>query len=52
MGGWVGARAGVNAVEKRKSPPCREWNPGPPDRSISPYKLKYPASKLNMDRKK
>jgi hypothetical protein len=30
IGGWVGPRAGLDAVEKRKNFPCRESNPGRP----------------------
>jgi hypothetical protein len=29
MGEWVGTRAGLDTVEKRKILPCREQNQGP-----------------------
>jgi hypothetical protein len=36
VGGWVGHRAGLNAVVKRKIPnPCRELNPDCPARSLA-----------------
>jgi hypothetical protein len=48
IGGWVGPRAGVDAVMKRKVPsPRRESNPPNPDRpdcNQSLYRLSYPAS--------
>jgi hypothetical protein len=34
---WVGRRAGLDAVEKRKILHCRESNPGRPARSTSLY---------------
>jgi hypothetical protein len=35
IGGWVGPRAGLDAVVKRKIPsPCGEWNPGRSARSL------------------
>jgi len=35
IGGWVGLRAGLDAVEKRKNPyPCREQEPGRRARSL------------------
>jgi hypothetical protein len=38
MGGWVGPRAGMDAVVKRKIPsPRRESNPDRPARSQSVY---------------
>jgi hypothetical protein len=43
--GWVGPRAGLDAVEKRKIfCPFRESNPGRPACSLSLYRLDYPAS--------
>jgi hypothetical protein len=35
IGGWVGPRAGLDAVEKKKSCPCRESITGRPARSPS-----------------
>jgi hypothetical protein len=32
IGGWVGPTAGLDAMEKIKSYPCRESNPGRPAR--------------------
>jgi hypothetical protein len=51
IGGWVGPRAGLNGVEKRKYCPCREFNPGRPARCPSLYGLNYPNSspELNFD---
>jgi hypothetical protein len=44
----VGPRAGLDAVEKRKtSRPCRESNPGSPARNPSLYLLSYPGSHVN-----
>jgi hypothetical protein len=40
----VGLRHGLDAVEKRKSCPCRESNPGRPTCSPSLYRLRYPDS--------
>jgi hypothetical protein len=41
IGGWVGSRAGLGAVVKRKIPsPCRESNPW----SSSAMPLRYPGS--------
>jgi hypothetical protein len=38
IGGWVGPRAGLDAVEKRRiSCPCRESNPGSQARNPSLY---------------
>jgi hypothetical protein len=43
--GWVGPRAGLDAVEKRKiSRPSRESNPGRSTRSPLLYRLSYPCS--------
>jgi hypothetical protein len=40
IGGWVGPRAGLDAVEKRKiSCPCWESNPGRPSRGPLLYRL-------------
>jgi hypothetical protein len=44
IGGCVGSRASVDAVEKRKILQCRESNPGRPARSLSVYRLRYPGS--------
>jgi hypothetical protein len=44
IGCWVGPRAGLDAVKKRKTLHCREWNPGRPARSQSLYRLSYPGS--------
>jgi hypothetical protein len=42
VGGWVGPRAGLDAVEQRNiSCFCRESNPGRPARSPSLYRLNY-----------
>jgi hypothetical protein len=38
IGDWVGSRAGVDAMEKRKSCPCRKSNPCRPARSPSLYR--------------
>jgi hypothetical protein len=35
LGGWVGPRIGLDAVEERQILPCRESNPGRPARSPS-----------------
>jgi hypothetical protein len=43
IGGWVGPKAGLDAVEQRKIYcPCRESNPGRPARSPSLYRLSHP----------
>jgi hypothetical protein len=45
IGSWVGPRAGLDAMEKRKiSFSCRRSNPGRPARSPSLYRLSYPGS--------
>jgi hypothetical protein len=42
---WVGSRAGLSAIEKRKiSWHCLEWNPGRPARNPSLFRLSYPDS--------
>jgi hypothetical protein len=47
IGGWVGPRAVLDAVEKKKiSCSCRERIPGRPARSQSLYLLSYPSSLL------
>jgi hypothetical protein len=46
MGGWVGSRGGLGAVEKRKILHCRESNQACPVRSPSLYRLSYPDSIL------
>jgi hypothetical protein len=44
IGGWVGPRERLDAVEWRKiSCLCRKWNPGRPARSSSLYRLSYPG---------
>jgi hypothetical protein len=45
MGGWVGSRAGLGVVEKRKIL-HRESNPACPARSPSLYRLSYSDSIL------
>jgi hypothetical protein len=47
IGGWLGPRAGLDAVEKRKILHCRESNPGCPTDSPSLYRLSYPDSAEN-----
>jgi hypothetical protein len=42
MGGWVGLRVGLDAVEKRRILHCRGSNSGRPARSPSLYRLSYP----------
>jgi hypothetical protein len=45
LGRWMGPRAGLDAVKKRKvSFPCWESNPGRPASSTLLYKLSYPGS--------
>jgi hypothetical protein len=47
IGGWVGSRAGLDDLEKKKflSPPGFELRPlGRPARSQSLYRLSYPGS--------
>jgi hypothetical protein len=47
IGGWVGPRASLDAVEMRKflTLPGLELRPlGCPDHSQSPYRLRYPGS--------
>jgi hypothetical protein len=47
IGGWVGSKVGLDAVEKRKiSYPCRESNPGRPSHGSSVYRLSCPGSIL------
>jgi hypothetical protein len=43
----VDSKAGLDAVEKRKSLACRESNPVPAIRSPSLYRLSYPDSTNN-----
>jgi hypothetical protein len=51
-GAWVGPRAGLDAVEKRKiSCPCRGSNPGSPARSPSTYQARYPGSCVHFSKK-
>lgn len=50
----MGPGAGVDIVEKRKSYPCRDSNPGRPAPSPCLYRLSYPdsyVSKIKMDLK-
>jgi hypothetical protein len=42
IGGWVGPRAGLDAVEMRKIVQYRESNRGHQARSPSLYRLSYP----------
>jgi hypothetical protein len=44
IGGWVGYKSGLDAVEKRKVLHCRELNPDRPARNPSFYHLSYPGS--------
>jgi hypothetical protein len=44
IGGWVGPRSGLNAVEKRRILYCRESNSSCPASSPSLYRLSYPDS--------
>jgi hypothetical protein len=49
-GGWMGPRAGLYVVEKRKiSCTRRESNPSRPARSQSLYRLSYPARILTVN---
>jgi hypothetical protein len=49
--GWVGPRAGVNAVEKRKiSCPYREPNPGSAALCPSLYRLTYLLPAIRIDK--
>jgi hypothetical protein len=41
IGGWVGPRVGLDAMEKKKVCSCREPNPDSPVRSPSLYRLSY-----------
>jgi hypothetical protein len=44
VGGWLGFRAGMDAMEKKKiSCPCRESIPDHPAHSLSLYRLSYPG---------
>jgi hypothetical protein len=44
IGGQVGPRVGLGAVNEIKFLHCRESNPGRPAHSPSLYRLRYPAS--------
>jgi len=45
IGSWVGPRANLGAVAKRKIlSPCRELDPGRPAHSQALYRLSYPGS--------
>jgi hypothetical protein len=44
IGGWVGPRTGLDAVEKRKAFPCLESKLGCSARSPSLYQLSCPGS--------
>jgi hypothetical protein len=46
IGGWVGLRVDLDAVEKGKFLHCRESNPG---RSPSLYPLSYPDSSPGIE---
>jgi hypothetical protein len=48
IGGWVGPRFLLDAMDKRKIWQCCETNPGSPARSISLYRLSYPDSFLRL----
>jgi hypothetical protein len=43
IGGWIGPRAGLDAVEKRKSLHCRESNPGRPARRYTDWAIPTPT---------
>jgi hypothetical protein len=48
IGGWVGPRACLDPMKKRKIPcSCWEFNPGRPAGSSLLYRLSYPGSNLN-----
>jgi hypothetical protein len=49
IGGCVGPRVGLDAVEKRKILHCRESNPGCSSRSPLLYRLNYPHSLSKED---
>jgi hypothetical protein len=47
IGGWVGPRASLNAVEQRKiSCPCQELNPSCPAHSLLLHQKTYPGSQI------
>jgi hypothetical protein len=46
IGGWMGPRFGLDAVDKRKILYWRESNPGRSARSPSLYRLSYPDSHI------
>jgi hypothetical protein len=48
IGGWVGPRFGLDAVEKRKTCLYQESKPGWPARSPLLYRLSYPDSYLRL----
>jgi hypothetical protein len=51
IGGWVVSRAGLEAVQWRKtSCLCQELNPGRPAHSPSLYRLSSPGSNLTLPR--
>jgi hypothetical protein len=47
IGDWVGPRAGLDAVEKRKILPLPGIEPSPPSLIPSLYRRSYPDSKQN-----
>jgi hypothetical protein len=44
IGGWVDYKASLDAMEKRKSYPCRESKAGRPAHTPSLYRLRYSDS--------
>jgi hypothetical protein len=52
IGGWVGPRVGLDAVENRKIFPWRESNPCRPTRSPRLNLLSYPDSAVSLARSK
>jgi hypothetical protein len=51
IGGWMGPRGGLDAVEKRKILSCRVYNPDCPTRSPSLYRLSYRDSSYSVSRR-
>jgi hypothetical protein len=52
IGGWVGPRAGLDDVERRKILHSQEWNPGSLVRSLLLHRLSYPDSQLTCSTQK